>query len=56
SGPKNLRLLCRNHNRYAAEHEYGKAHVERAIEHSRRERRHPPATDCPAGPGGGQRG
>jgi hypothetical protein len=56
SDPKNLRLLCRKHNRYAAEHEYGKAHVERAIERSRRERRHPPAADYPAGTDGGRGG
>jgi hypothetical protein len=56
SDPKNLRLLCRNHNRYAAEHEYGKAHVDRAIDRSRRERRAPTAADCPAGAGGGHDG
>jgi hypothetical protein len=56
SDPKNLRLLCRNHNRYAAEHEYGKAHVERAIERSRRKANHPPAANCPAGAGGGHDG
>jgi hypothetical protein len=56
SDPQNLRLLCRNHNRYAAEHEYGKAHVERAIARSRRERRPPPAADYPAGAGGGHGG
>jgi hypothetical protein len=56
SDPQNLRLLCRNHNRYAAEHEYGKAHVERALEHSRRKHRPPPAADCLAGDGGGHGG
>jgi hypothetical protein len=35
SQAKNLRLLCRAHNRWAAEHAYGKAHVERAISASR---------------------
>jgi hypothetical protein len=49
SDPQNLRLLCRNHNRYAAEHEYGKAHVECAIERSRRKGNHPPAADCRLG-------
>jgi hypothetical protein len=29
--PDNLRLLCRAHNRRAAEHEYGRGHIERAI-------------------------
>jgi hypothetical protein len=29
--PDNLRLLCRAHNRLAAEREYGRAHIERAV-------------------------
>jgi hypothetical protein len=32
----NLRVLCRPHNRLAAEHVYGKAHVARAISDARR--------------------
>jgi hypothetical protein len=38
SEPQNLRWLCRNHNRLAAELEYGKTHIERAIlrRHARR--------------------
>jgi hypothetical protein len=32
SEPENLRLLCRAHNRFAAERAYGRAHVERAIQ------------------------
>jgi len=32
SQPENLRLLCRAHNRFAAEHTYGRDHVERAIQ------------------------
>lgn len=31
SDPNNLRLLCRAHNRHAAEHEYGRRYVERMI-------------------------
>lgn len=31
STPENLRPFCRNHNRLAAEHEFGRAHVEHAI-------------------------
>ena len=31
SVPENLRLLCRAHNRFAAERAYGRDHVERAI-------------------------
>jgi 5-methylcytosine-specific restriction endonuclease McrA len=31
SQPENLRLLCRAHNRRAAEHEYGRGKIERAI-------------------------
>jgi hypothetical protein len=34
SHPKNLRLLCRAHNRWAAEIAYGKAQVSRAISSS----------------------
>ena len=29
--PDNLRLLCRAHNHFAAEREYGRAHIERAV-------------------------
>jgi hypothetical protein len=36
SGAKNLRVLCRAHNRLAAERVYGKAHVSSAISASRR--------------------
>ena len=32
SEPENLRLLCRAHNRFEAERDYGREHVERAIE------------------------
>jgi hypothetical protein len=32
SAPENLRLLCRAHNRFAAERAYGREHVERAIQ------------------------
>jgi 5-methylcytosine-specific restriction endonuclease McrA len=35
SQPENLRLLCRAHNRWAAECAYGKAHVEHAIADAR---------------------
>ena len=31
SGARNLRVLCRTHNRLAAERVYGKGHVSRAI-------------------------
>ena len=31
SEPENLRLLCRSHNRWAAEQAYGRAHISRAI-------------------------
>lgn len=31
--PENLRLLCRAHNHFAAEREYGRAHVEQATRH-----------------------
>jgi 5-methylcytosine-specific restriction endonuclease McrA len=37
SSAKNLRLLCRTHNRLAAERVYGEAHVSRAISASRGE-------------------
>jgi hypothetical protein len=36
SQAENLRVLCRSHNRWAAERVYGKAHVARAISDSRR--------------------
>ncbi len=36
SKPENLRLLCRAHNRWAAEQVYGKTHISRAIAVSRR--------------------
>jgi hypothetical protein len=32
SAPENLRLLCRAHNRFAAERAYGRDHIERAIQ------------------------
>jgi hypothetical protein len=35
SGAKNLRILCRSHNRLASERAYGKAYVSRAISASR---------------------
>jgi hypothetical protein len=35
SAAENLRLLCRAHNRWAAERAYSKAHVSRAISASR---------------------
>jgi hypothetical protein len=38
SEPDNLRLLCRTHNRFAAEREYGRKHVEHSIAERRRER------------------
>jgi hypothetical protein len=31
SEPENLRLLCRAHNQLAAEHAYGREHIERAV-------------------------
>jgi hypothetical protein len=31
SGPDNIRFLCRAHNRLAAEHEFGRDHMEAAI-------------------------
>jgi hypothetical protein len=34
--PENLRMLCRAHNRFAAEHAYGRAHVEQAIRDRKR--------------------
>jgi hypothetical protein len=36
--PDNVRLLCRQHNRYAAEREYGRRHVEHTIAERRRAR------------------
>jgi hypothetical protein len=41
SQPENLRLLCRAHNRWAAERAYGKAHVTQAIADSRNGPRQP---------------
>lgn len=38
SEPDNLRLLCRHHNRFSAEREYGRKHVERTIAAQRRAR------------------
>jgi hypothetical protein len=38
SEPDNLRLLCRPHNRFAAEREYGRKHVAHTIAERRRER------------------
>jgi hypothetical protein len=35
SAPHNLRWLCRNHNRLAAEREYGRSHIERATKRRR---------------------
>jgi len=37
SEPDNLRLLCRQHNRFAAEREYGRRHVEHSIAERRRQ-------------------
>jgi hypothetical protein len=31
SEPVNIRILCRNHNRWAAEREYGRRHIDDAI-------------------------
>jgi 5-methylcytosine-specific restriction endonuclease McrA len=50
SKPENLRILCRAHNHLAAEHEYGRAHVQQAIR-TRQQRTagktHPPAAPPP---------
>jgi hypothetical protein len=44
SGPDNLRLLCRAHNLFAAEHAYGREHMERKTRRQRTDqRRDPPA-------------
>ncbi|MEO8184203.1 MAG: HNH endonuclease [Deltaproteobacteria bacterium] len=42
--PENLRLLCRAHNRWAAEQAYGREHIERASTRRRKPKRapHPP--------------
>jgi hypothetical protein len=45
SEPENLRLLCRAHNRFAAERAYGRAHVERTLL-----ARRPPSTRAPVAP------
>ncbi len=37
STPENLRLLCRRHNRYAAEQRFGKAFIEGKIERAQRD-------------------
>jgi hypothetical protein len=38
SEPPNLRILCRSHNRFAAEQVYGRKHIEHSIAERRRER------------------
>jgi len=55
SEPQNVRLLCRAHNRLAAERAYGRDHIERAIQARQRDarRRHqhvprPSASPAPA--------
>jgi 5-methylcytosine-specific restriction endonuclease McrA len=40
--PDNVRLLCRSHNRFAAEREYGRRHVERAVAQRRGQSSRPP--------------
>jgi hypothetical protein len=41
SEPHNTRILCRAHNQWSAERDYGKAHIQRAI--ARRKTRSPPS-------------
>jgi len=49
SEPDNLRLLCRAHNRFAAERAYGRDRVERAIQaHQRSARRHHRSAEPPS--------
>jgi hypothetical protein len=54
SEPENLRLLCRAHNRFAAECAYGRDHVERAIRARQRSAKRrcqggrPPSSQAPA--------
>jgi hypothetical protein len=43
AAPDNVRLLCRSHNHFAAEREYGRRHVEQAVAERRWARRGPPA-------------
>jgi hypothetical protein len=45
SEPENLRLLCRAHNQFAAEHAYGREHIARA---SKRRRKTPHSMGPPA--------
>jgi 5-methylcytosine-specific restriction endonuclease McrA len=40
SEARNTRIFCRAHNRFAAEQEYGRDHVERAIQEARHSARH----------------
>jgi hypothetical protein len=61
SEPDNVRMLCRAHNQLAAEHAYGREHIERAARRgqaARRERErgtHRPGERIPATPSAGLR-
>lgn len=48
SKPENLRILCRAHNKLAAEREYGRAHVQQSIRAS--QQRNGRTTSVPASP------
>ena len=50
SKPDNVRLLCRAHNRLAAEREYGRKYMERAVARKRWERALDPTDPSPPGP------
>jgi hypothetical protein len=50
SDPDNLRLLCRAHNQLAAEHAYGRKHMERAL--ARRRKMEPRLHPCSEGQAG----
>jgi len=51
ASPTNIRLLCRSHNRRAAEKAYGRRHIDASIARARHQRSHaagnPPGGDAP---------